>query len=353
MQFVPSKTGYDIKEVAKLKSPQKLLEFDGDATFSWENKNLQGIDKDTIDKYFALAGQEFFALYKKTFKIWEKFAITQLAHAEKLILKKKDDEMKALKKMGSGDAKVIEASQKRVKEEADKQATAANKAIKEKFQSLLPDLSKKAHDTVVKKLGKAAGALKKNHGKAVFKAVMFAVAVAAVVLAAVALGPIGGIALGIGIAAVTIKAIGVLSKGIKDLRGYIKEWNKVSEKASAEIDNASVAVAKAVQAMDACNSVRESLVLKIAGARAELDKASKGLAGSDKKVVDLKKQIAASEKDLQDLEKFIGDNTNELLGYLREAAKQVDTAKKKKPKKVIDNLDKVMDLVEKVGTLAT
>lgn len=353
MQFIPSKTGYEIKEVAKLTSPQKLLVFDGDASYSWENKNLQGVEKDTIDKYFAQVGQEFWALYKKTFKTWEKFALSQLALAEKLILKKKDEELKALKKKGSGDQKMIEDSQKRVKEEADKQAAVANKAIKEKFQALLPPLSKKAHDTVVKKLGKAAGALKKNHGKAIFKAILFAVAVAAVVLAAVALGPIGGVALGIGIAALVIKGISVLSKGVKDLRSYIKEWNKVSEKAAAEIDAASVAVVKAVKAMDACHSVRESLILKLAGAKSELEKAKKGITGDDKKVNDLKKKIAASERELQDLEKFIGDNTGDLLKALNAANDNINVAKTKKPKKIVDKLDVVMDLVEKVGELAT
>jgi len=348
MQFIPSKTGYEIKEVANLTSPQKLLKFDGDASFSWENNNLKGVAPDTVDKYFAQVGQEFWTLYKKAFKVWEKFALTQLAAGEKLIIKKKEEELKALKKLKSGDEKTIKASQNRVKEVADKQAAAANKAIKEKFQSLLPSLSKKAHDTVVKKLGNAAGALKKNHGKAIFKAVLFTVAVVAVVLAAVALGPIGGVALGVGIAALVIKGLTVLAKGVGDLRAYIKEWNKVSEKAAAEIDAASVAVNKAVKAMDACHSVRESLILKLAGAKSELENAKKGISGDDKKTAKLKKQIASSEKELKDLEQFIGNNTGDLLKALKAANDNIDVAKANKPKKIIDKLDVVMGLVEAV-----
>lgn len=352
MQFKTAADGYTIAENYNLESPQKILKLEGQATFDWSNSNLKGIDADTIGKYFALVGQEFWTMYKKKVKDWEKAAKTTIANAEKAVLKKKDDELKALKKLKSGTDKDIKASQDRVTAEANAQATKATNTIKTAFQTMLPDLAKKAHDAVVKKLGKAAGALKKNHGKAVFKAIMFVVAVTAVVLASVALGPLGGVALGVGIAAVVLKGLSVLGKGISDLRGYIKEWNKVSEKANAEIDSAVLAIDKAVKAMDACHSVRESLKLKIAGAKQELDKAQNGVTGSDKQIANIKKQIADSKKELAALEKFIGDNTGDLLNHLRAAQSSVGEAKKRKPQKVVDNLEKVMDMIDQAAGLA-
>ena len=351
MQFKTEAEGYTVSEIYRLESARKLLKLDGKATLGWSNSNRKDIDKDTLGKYFALVGQEFWNTYKKTVKSWEKAAQSALDKAEKAVIVWSLTEEKKLKKAGADQAKV-DAAQKQALTMAEAEAKKIQADIQTSYETLLVDLAKKAHLAVVKKLGNAAGSLKKHHGKAAFKVLMFAVAVAAVVLASIALGPLGGVALGIGIAAVVIKSVSVLSKGFKDLRGYIKEWNKVSEKAAAEIDAATAAVEKAVTAMDACNSVRQSLQLKIAGLQKELDTANGGLDPSDKKIASLKKKVATAKAELQALEKFIGDNTGDLLKHLQAAQKTMTTAKSKKPKKFMGPVETLMDFVDGVGELA-
>ena len=352
MQFKTATEGFSIAEIYRLESSKKMLKLNGEATFNWNNSNLKGIEKDTLDRYFALVGQEFWTLYQKAIKTWEKFAQATIDKAEKAVLDLSNSEGKKLKKVGADQSK-IDAAKAKVEAEADAQSKKVSAEIQAKFEALLPELVKKAHGTVVKKLGNAAGALKKNHGKAVFKAVMFVVAVTAVVLASIALGPLAGAALGIGIAAVVIKSVGILSKGAKDLRNYIKEWDKVSEKAASEIDTACAAVEKALAAMDACHSVRQSLQLKIAGLQKELDTSGAGLDPTDKKIVDLKKKVATAKKELADLETFIGNNTGDLLKHLQAARGSMNTAKSKKPRKFQGTIETLMDFVEGVGELAT
>lgn len=352
MQFKTATDGFSIAEIYRLESSKKMLKLNGEATFNWNNTNLKGIEKDTLDRYFALVGQEFWTLYAKAIKTWEKFAQAAIDKAEKAVLDVSNSEGKKLKKVGADQSK-IDAAKAKVEAVADDQSSKVAAVIQAKFEALLPDLVKQAHGSVVKKLGSAAGALKKNHGKAVFKAVMFVVAVTAVVLATIALGPLAGAALGIGIAAVVIKSVGVLSKGVKDLRNYIKEWDKVSEKAASEIDTACLAVDKALAAMDACHSVRQSLQLKVAGLQKELDAAGGGLDPTDKKIADLKKKVATAKKELQELEKFIGDHTGDLLKHLQAAKGAMNIAKGKKPKKFQGTVETLMDFIEGVGELAT
>lgn len=352
MQFTMASgnDGFSIGEQYSMKSKGGLLKLTGQTNFGWSNSILKKIDKDTFQQYCIAVGQDAFKKYKSEIKTWQKSAQAILDKKEKLVQEFAKKEQKKYKGKATEEQK--KALQKVVQTEAEAKKADAARELQKEYESMMPALVKKAHDAVVKKMGKAIEPLKKNHGKAVFKAIVFTVAVVAVVLAAVALGPLGGVALGIGIAAVTVKAVVVLTKGIKDVRSYIKEFNTAAEKAAAEIDVACAAVDKALKAMDACHAKRDTLMLKVAGAETELEKAQGGLAGSDKEIADLRKKADKAKTELVALEKFIGDNTGDLLKHLRDAKTKMDTAKSKKPVKFSGTIETVMDFVDAVGNAA-
>jgi hypothetical protein len=351
MQFSPTAQGFVLSEIFLHKSKSGLFEFNAKANFEWSNAHLGKVEKKTFETYTIGVGQEVYKKYKSEIKSLWKVADAAFAKAEKAVsgfaqkLSKKppanmtNDEVKAFIKQ-------------KAQEEADKHAAQIGKDLQNRYQQMLPQIVKKAHDVIVKKLGNAVAALKKNHGKALFKGIMFVVAVSAVVLAAVALGPLTGVALAVGITAVAVKGLTVLGKGYTALRDYIKQWNSHAQKSSENIDTACDAIEKAVASMEACHQVRETILLKVAGAQSDLKNVKSGLSGNSKQVPALEKQAGKAEKELQELEGFIGKNTGDILKALKEAQSKLKDAKSKKPRQVSDAIDTLNEFVKNVADAA-
>lgn len=351
MQFSPTSQGFVLSELFLHKSKSGLFEFNAKATFEWSNAHLGKVEKNTFEKYTIGVGQEVYKKYKGEIQSLRKIAEAAFAKAEKAVsafAKKLSKNPPA--KMTNDEAKAF--IKQKAQEEADKHADQIGKDLQDRYQKMLPEIVKKAHDAIVKKMGNAVAALKKNHGKAIFKAIMFTVAVAAVVLAAVALGPLTGIALAVGITAVAIKGLTVLGKGYTALREYIKQWNTHAQKSSENIDTACDAIEKAVASMEACHQVRENILLKVAGAQNDLKNVKSGLSGKSKQVPALQKQAGQVEKELQELEGFIGKNTGDILKALKEAQAKLKDAKSKKPRQVSDAIDTLNEFVKNVADAA-
>lgn len=357
MQFTPSADGYAIKELYRLESAKKYIKMDGDVGYSWNNKGLKGVDKPTLDKYFALVGQEFWGHYKKTIKSWEKFAQDKINSVEKKIMAAEAAVEKKFKKLVPT-AKQLEEAKKKIESAQQAWLTTAQNEIQKKYQELLPSLSKKAHDAVIKKLGNAAGALKKKHGAFAWATVKFIVIVAVVVLAAIALGPVGAaVATAAGIAALTALVIKGISTGvtaIKDVADYLKQWNKVSDKANADIDEAVAAIDKAYKTMEAAESVYQSLKLKIATAQGEIIEMEKKLGSekNNKKIAEAQKKIQTARSELEKISAGIGSQPAEVLTQLKTARMAIKKADDATPKKVKDTTSKVLDALEQVADLA-
>lgn len=353
MQFslAPSNDGFAIGEQYSLTSKAGLLKLTGKTSFGWTNSILKGIEKKKFTEYCLNVGDTTFKIYKNDLKTWEKAAQAILDKYEKMVQEFAKKEQKKYKGKATEEQK--KALVKLVEAEATRKKALAKTDIQSAYEKFMPAVVKKAHDAVVKKMGKEIAPLKKHHGKAVFKAVLFTVAIVAVVLAAVALGPLGGAALAIGIAAVVVKAGVILAKGVKDIRAYLKDYNTAAEKAAREIDAACLAVDKALTVMDACHAKRDTLMLKVSGAENELMNAQKNLSGSEKEIADLRKKADKAKGQLTELENFIGSDTADLLKDLKAAKETMSVAQKKKPTKVTSTLETVMDFVDAVGTAAT
>ena len=330
---------------------------DGDIAYSWNNKGLKGVEKGTLDKYFALVGQEFWSHYKKTIKTWEKFAQDKINGIEKKIMAAEAAVEKKFKKVVPT-AKQLEEAKKKIEAAQEGWVKDAQREIQKKYEELLPSLSKKAHDAVIKKLGNAGGALKKKHGAFAWATVKFIVVVAAIVLAAIALGPVGAaVATAAGIAALTALIIKGISTGvgaIKDVADYVKQWNKVSDKANADIDEAVAAIEKAYKTMEAAESVYQSLKLKIATAQGNIAEMEKKLSSekNNKKIAEAQKKIESARSELEKLASGIGSQPSEVLAQLKTARAAIQKADKATPNQVKDTTSKILDALDQVADLA-
>lgn len=357
MQFAPGADGYTIKELYRFESAKKYLKMNGDIAYSWNNKGLKGVEKPTLDKYFALVGQEFWGHYKKTIKTWEKFAQGKIDAVEKQIIAAESAIEKKFKK-SIPSAKELEVEKKKLETLQSGWVQKAQQEIQKKFQDLLPDLSKKAHDAVIKKLGNAGGALKKKHGGFAWATLKFVVIVTAITLAAIALGPVGAaVATAAGVAALAALVIKGISTGvgaIKDVADYLKQWNKVSDKANTDIDNAVAAIDQAYKTMEAAESVYQSLKLKIATAQGEITEMEKKLASekNNKKIAEAQKKIEKARSELEAMAGGIGSQPSEVLAQLKAAKAAIQKADNATPKKVKDTTSKVLDMLDQAADLA-
>ncbi len=357
MQFSPTADGYKIKELYKLQGAKKMVSLTGDVSYNWRNKGLSGVEKDTLDKYFAMVGQNFWAHYKKAIKGWEKFAQDRLNEIEKKMVAAEDAVIKRLKKKIPS-AKQLEDEKNKLILMRDQMVVKFEIAIQEKYQALLPDLSKKAHDEAVKKLGNAASKLKKKHGDFIWAVVKFALVATAITFAAIALGPVGAaVATAAGVlvlSSLILKGVSTGITAIKDLATYLKQWNKISDKAATEIDNAAEAVEKALETMEACHSVYESLSIRFATAKGKIDEMEKEVNKDKnaKEMADAMKELAAARKQLDIMEEAIGRKPSEVLKHLKVARTAITKADAAAPSKVVDRTSKVADFLNNAAAVA-
>ena len=322
MQYaIKSAQGFQIKELCRLKSNGKRLDFSADVTANWTDTSLGTLTDDVAMRFLTVYGQLFNKDYKSKISGWTKGVQKALDSLEKTLIKAEKAFEKAAKKKPPTPQE-IDAFLRDQNARQTNELQSIQDDAQSDFQKMVLGLTDSVYKATLKKMGDTGKLFKKSKGALVWSVIKFVAAGVAVTAAVLALPPVGAaLAFGAGVVLIAVKGLTSTRDFVKDCIAFKKQFDTATAKVAAQVSNATQIVEKAISDMRTAKSAADSLKVKLAQAEAKLNEVKQrtGPEKKNKEFVKAKAKLDKASEDLKALNKAVGGNPDDVLGPLQDA----------------------------------